>query len=69
MEFITGEKFVSLSDQIFSINDINDYYKYKNTLDLNKKPNVIYTHVHYIKYLFETLENTYYTNNVNKTVS
>lgn len=57
MEFITGEKFVSLSDQIFSINDVNDYYKYKNTLDLNKNPNVIYTHVHYIKYLFETLEN------------
>ena len=64
MEFVTGEKFIKLSDFIYSIRlpGHDDYYNLNSTynkIDIEKFNGIpiIYTHTHLVKALFQCIDN------------
>lgn len=64
MDFIIGEKFVNISDFIFSINSKEDYNPLLNTFNLNKLKdiNIVYLHTMYKDVFFnliKTLDNRF----------
>ena len=63
MEFISGEKFVEISNFVYSlvIPGVDEYYHYKNTYNKIEIENfkgvpVIYTHTHLAKALFQSID-------------
>lgn len=61
IDFIQGEKFVSLSDQIYSMAHPGiEYNLYKNTFNIDtlKDNDTVYTNTHYVDDLIKLLEQT-----------
>ena len=58
MNIITGEKFIKLSNYIFNIDGGEDYYNLSSTFDVEKikDGDIVYTHTHNIKYLFDEIK-------------
>jgi hypothetical protein len=59
MDWITGEKFFTITDFVYTPKEVtkDDYYVLPNTLDLGKlkDKNIVYTHTMYVKRLFEVI--------------